>query len=68
MGKERTAKAAGRKPTNFEQASEAAAAGFAEGPQAAFEGEAYTSESTAHLIPALRNLKPSGAMPQPSHK
>ncbi len=41
--------------------------GLAEAPQAAFEGEAYTSESTAHLIPALRNLKPSGAMPMPSY-
>ena len=50
------------------QAEQAAAGGFAEGPQAAFEGEVYTSESTKHLIPALRNLKPSGAMPQPSHK
>jgi excinuclease ABC subunit B len=43
------------------------ASGFAEGPQAAFQGEAYTSESTSHLIPALRNLKPTGAMPQPSY-
>jgi excinuclease ABC subunit B len=41
--------------------------GFAESPQAAFEGTPYTSESTAHLIPALRNLKPTGAMPLPSH-
>jgi excinuclease ABC subunit B len=44
------------------------ATGFAEGPQAAFQGEAYTSESTAHLIPALRNLKPTGAMPMPSYQ
>ncbi|WP_415188866.1 excinuclease ABC subunit UvrB [Rhodomicrobium sp.] len=42
--------------------------GFEEAPQAAFEHDvAYTSESTAHLIPALRNLKPTGAMPLPSH-
>ncbi len=47
--------------------SSGAAAGFAEAPQAAFQGEAYSSESTAHLIPALRNLKPTGAMPMPSY-
>jgi excinuclease ABC subunit B len=66
MGKPRTPKPAGPKPPGFEQA-EPAATGFAEAPQAAFHGEAYTSESTAHLIPALRNLKPSGAMPRPSY-
>src|SRR5271157_5690335 len=68
MAKARTVKAGGNKAPKHQQAGQAAAAGFAEGPQAGFEGEAYTSESTKHLIPALRNLKPSGAMPQPSHK
>ena len=68
MAKARTVKPGGNKAPKHQQAGKAAAAGFAEGPQAAFEGEAYTSESTKHLIPALRNLKPSGAMPQPSHK
>ena len=69
MAKVRTAKPAARKAPGNKQAERAGAAGgFAEGPQAAFEGEVYTSESTKHLIPALRNLKPSGAMPQPSHK
>jgi excinuclease ABC subunit B len=66
MGKPRAPKPAGRKPSEFQHA-EPAATGFAEAPQAAFQGEAYTSESTAHLIPALRNLKPSGAMPRPSY-
>jgi excinuclease ABC subunit B len=66
MGKARTPKPAGRKAREFEQ-TEPAATGFAEAPQAAFQGEAYTSESTAHLIPALRNLKPSGVMPRPSY-
>jgi excinuclease ABC subunit B len=66
MGKARTSKPAGRKTPGFEQ-TEPAATGFAEAPQAAFQGEAYTSESTAHLIPALRNLKPSGVMPRPSY-
>ncbi len=65
MGKTR-AKSKG-KASEFQRPAEAAAAGFAETPQAAFQGEAYTSESTAHLIPALRNLKPAGAMPLPSH-
>ncbi len=68
MAKARTVKPGGNKAPKHQQAGEATAGGFAEGPQAAFEGEAYTSESTKHLIPALRNLKPSGAMPQPSHK
>ena len=67
MGKARTAKSPGRKASKLGQSEVPAAAGFAEGPQAAFDGEVYTSESTAHLIPALRNLKPSGAMPQSSH-
>jgi len=67
MGKARTAKTSGGKASKFRQAEPAAATGFAEGPQAAFQGEAYTSGSTAHLIPALRNLKPSGAMPMPSY-
>ncbi len=64
MGKARATKSSNGKgkPKQAEPA-----AGFAEAPQAAFQGEAYTSESTAHLIPALRNLKPSGAMPLPSH-
>ncbi|MGO9982576.1 MAG: hypothetical protein ACLPIX_00005, partial [Rhodomicrobium sp.] len=66
MGKARTAKSGG-KAAKFKQAAQAAGAGFAEAPQAAFQGEPYTSESTAHLIPALRNLKPSGAMPVPSY-
>jgi excinuclease ABC subunit B len=66
MGKPRTPKPSGHKASVFQQA-EPAATGFAEAPQAAFQGEAYTSESTAHLIPALRNLKPAGAMPRPSH-
>ena len=43
------------------------ARGFEEAPQAAFQSEVYTSTSTAHLIPALRNLKPAGAMPAPSY-
>jgi excinuclease ABC subunit B len=64
MGKARATKSLDRKG-KLKQAEPAA--GFAEAPQAAFLGEAYTSESTAHLIPALRNLKPSGAMPLPSH-
>jgi excinuclease ABC subunit B len=67
MGKARTAKSAGGKARKPQEASEAAAGGFAEAPQGAFQGEAYSSESTAHLIPALRNLKPSGAMPLPSY-
>ena len=69
MAKARTAKPAARKAPENKQAERATAAGgFAEGPQAAFEGEVYTSESTKHLIPALRNLKPSGAMPQPQRR
>ncbi|MGO9475583.1 MAG: DEAD/DEAH box helicase family protein, partial [Rhodomicrobium sp.] len=64
MGKARAPKLFGRKASKFEQSEPS---GFAEGPQAAFQGEPYTSESMAHLIPALRNLKPSGAMPMPSH-
>jgi excinuclease ABC subunit B len=59
------AKPAKRKPKH----ESAHGPGFAEAPQAAFDIDAaYTSESTAHLIPALRNLKPTGAMPQPSYK
>ncbi len=43
--------------------------GFGERPQAEFIADfAYTSESTAHLIPALRNLKPTGAMPMTSYE
>jgi excinuclease ABC subunit B len=63
MSKARAAKPSARKAGR----SVGPETGFAEAPQAAFEGEAYTSESTAHLIPALRNLKPTGAMPMPSH-
>ncbi len=63
MARARAAKSAARKTKE----SGGPATGFAEAPQAAFQGEAYTSESTAHLIPALRNLKPSGAMPMPSY-
>ena len=66
MGKAPSAKSSRGKSSKFRQ-PEQAATGFEEAPQAAFQGEAYTSESTAHLIPALRNLKPSGAMPLPSH-
>jgi excinuclease ABC subunit B len=66
MGKARTPKSPGHKAPGFEQA-EPAATGFAEAPQAALQGEVYTSDSTAHLIPALRNLKPSGVMPRPSY-
>ncbi len=62
-----TTKSPRGKSQKFQQAEQPVGAGFAEGPQAAFEGETYTSESTAHLIPALRNLKPTGAMPMPSH-
>ncbi len=58
---------AARPPARKARKSGGPATGFAEAPQAAFEGEAYTSGSTAHLIPALRNLKPTGAMPLPSH-
>jgi excinuclease ABC subunit B len=65
MGKARAPKTA-KKAAEFEQAGPPAT-GFGEMPQAAFQGEAYSSESTAHLIPALRNLKPSGAMPMPSY-
>ncbi len=66
MGKAR-AKSKGKIPEH-QQSAESAAAGFSEGPQAAFVADAaYASESTAHLIPALRNLKPKGAMPLPSH-
>ncbi len=61
------AKTSGDKAQKFQQVEPTSATGFAEAPQSAFQGEAYTSESTAHLIPALRNLKPSGAMPMPSH-
>ena len=68
MAKARTAKSAGGKTPKQARADETGAGGFSEGPQAAFDASAYTSESTAHLIPALRNLKPSGVMPQPSHK
>jgi excinuclease ABC subunit B len=66
MGKARAAKSSGGKAGKLKQ-PEQSAQGFAEAPQAAFLGDAYSSESTAHLIPALRNLKPSGAMPLPSH-
>jgi excinuclease ABC subunit B len=66
MGKARAARPAGKAP-KYQQPEQAAASGFAEAPQSAFQGEAYSSESTAHLIPALRNLKPSGAMPLPSY-
>jgi excinuclease ABC subunit B len=66
MARARATKSASRKGQKTNLAG-SAAGGFAEAPQAAFEGEAYTSESTAHLIPALRNLKPTGAMPMPSH-
>jgi excinuclease ABC subunit B len=67
MSKPRTAKSSSRTKPGFQQPEQTAASSFEEAPQAAFQGEPYTSESTAHLIPALRNLKPSGAMPLPSH-
>ena len=67
MTRPRVAKSSARNKQTFKQTQEGEAVGFAEAPQAAFEGQAYTSESTAHLIPALRNLKPTGAMPLPSH-
>ncbi len=65
MARPRTAKSLAR--NTLKQTQDGDAGGFAEAPQSAFEGEAYTSESTAHLIPALRNLKPAGAMPLPSY-
>jgi len=63
MARPRVAKSSARKKQTFKQTQGGETIGFAEAPQAAFEGQAYTSESTAHLIPALRNLKPTGAMP-----
>ena len=67
MARTRTAKSSARNKQTFKQAEDGGTIGFAEAPQSVFEGEAYTSESTAHLVPALRNLKPTGAMPLPSH-
>ena len=67
MARARAAKSSARNKQTFKQAADGDTIGFAEAPQAKFEGQAYTSESTAHLIPALRNLKPTGAMPLPSH-
>ncbi len=67
MARARAAKSSARNKQTFKQVGDGDAIGFAEAPQAGFEGQAYTSESTAHLIPALRNLKPTGAMPLPSH-
>ena len=67
MARVRAAKSSARNKQTFKPTQDGEANGFAEAPQAGFEGQAYTSESTAHLIPALRNLKPTGAMPLPSH-
>ncbi len=67
MARPRAAKSLARNKQTFRQTQDGDAVGFAEAPQAAFDGQAYTSESTAHLIPALRNLRPTGAMPLPSH-
>ena len=63
--KSRTAKARATqlrtaKPAAGKKARAATAGGFAEAPQAELTGAPYTSESTAHLIPALRNLRPGG--------
>ncbi len=67
MARARAAKSSARNKQAFKPTRDGEASGFGEAPQSAFEGQAYTSESTAHLIPALRNLKPTGAMPLPSH-
>ena len=67
MAQPRAAKSSARNKQIVKQTRDGEATGFAEAPQAAFEHQAYASESTAHLIPALRNLKPTGAMPLPSH-
>ncbi len=67
MARPRVAKSSARNKQAFKQTQDGDATGFAEAPQAAFEAQAYVSESTAHLIPALRNLRPAGAMPLPSH-
>ncbi|HZV21198.1 MAG TPA: DEAD/DEAH box helicase family protein, partial [Hyphomicrobiales bacterium] len=68
MAKARAFKSGAGKAPKLANQTTSAELGFAEGPQAAFEIDtAYTSESTAHLIPALRNLKPSGVLPLPSH-
>ncbi len=67
MAQPRAAKSSARNKQIVKQTRDGEATGFAEAPQAAFEHQAYSSESTAHLIPALRNLKPTGAMPLPSH-